>query len=182
VATALLVVTVRTQAPPPVAFEAASLKPADPATPQQLIQFQPGGRRSVVNIPLRGPITTAYSIQATQLVGAPAWVNNDRWNVTAKLPDNLPPVPPGAGPTGHGVTALRALLVDRFKLKVHTEMKEMDIYHLVLAREDRKLGPELKQASDDCTPEGLARRKALPPEQQKPMFCGIQNRGIGSWR
>jgi uncharacterized protein (TIGR03435 family) len=106
VATALLVVTVRTQAGPPVAFEAASLKPADPATPQQLIQFQPGGRRSVVNIPLRGPITTAYSIQATQLVGAPAWVNNDRWNVTAKLPDNLPPVPPGAGPMRPSALAL----------------------------------------------------------------------------
>ena len=46
---------------------------------------------------------------------------------------------------------LRSLLADRFKLKTHTETRELPVYDLVLARSDGRLGPELKPSKSDCS-------------------------------
>jgi uncharacterized protein (TIGR03435 family) len=46
---------------------------------------------------------------------------------------------------------LRALLADRFKLRVHTETREMPIYALVVAREDGRLGANIKPSTADCS-------------------------------
>ena len=45
---------------------------------------------------------------------------------------------------------LRALLAERFKLVVHTEVRESPVYELVLARSDGRLGPALRKAAIDC--------------------------------
>ncbi len=42
---------------------------------------------------------------------------------------------------------MRALLVDRFQLKVHTEMKELPVYSLVVA----KGGPEIQAQATQIT-------------------------------
>jgi uncharacterized protein (TIGR03435 family) len=46
---------------------------------------------------------------------------------------------------------LRSLLADRFKLKTHTESRELPLYDLVLARSDGRLGPDLKPSTSDCS-------------------------------
>ena len=46
--------------------------------------------------------------------------------------------------------AIRNLLKDRFKLVTHTETREMPVYNLVLARNDGRLGPALKESSAEC--------------------------------
>jgi uncharacterized protein (TIGR03435 family) len=43
------------------------------------------------------------------------------------------------------------MLADRFKLKVHSEMREMTVSALVVAREDGKLGPNLRPSMSDCS-------------------------------
>jgi len=45
---------------------------------------------------------------------------------------------------------LQALLADRFKLKVHREMREMNVYALVVG----KSGPKLKESAPDASPMG----------------------------
>jgi uncharacterized protein (TIGR03435 family) len=45
---------------------------------------------------------------------------------------------------------IRGLLADRFKLKVHSETRETQVYALVLARSDGKLGSKLSKTTDDC--------------------------------
>ena len=50
---------------------------------------------------------------------------------------------------------MRALLADRFKLRVHTESRNLLVYHLVRARKDGKLGPRLTRSSKPCV-EGQA--------------------------
>jgi uncharacterized protein (TIGR03435 family) len=45
---------------------------------------------------------------------------------------------------------LQALLAERFKLAVHTEVRQADVYALRLARADGKLGPNLHPAAADC--------------------------------
>ena len=64
---------------------------------------------------------------------------------------------------------VRALIEERFKLKVHREPREIPIYALVRARADGQLGPELKQSATDCEALRAARRKGgPPPEPPKP--------------
>src|SRR4029079_8490682 len=50
-----------------------------------------------------------------------------------------------------GELMLQSLLVERFKLAVHKETRQLPVYALVLARADGKLGLQLKSSSgDDC--------------------------------
>jgi len=158
----------------PVYFEAASIKPSDPAAQGQSIRRQPGGRFNAVNMPARMLITFAYQLQGFQLVGGPSWLPNDRFDIVAKMEGDPPPVLPGTG-ADHMMLALRSFLADRFKLKVHRETREMDIYALTMARPGGKPGPALKPASDACK-QFLASvgRGAPAPGGPPPPICGIQ--------
>lgn len=159
----------------PLYFEAASVKPSDPNTgPGAGIRRQPGGRFNTFNTPVRTLITFAYQIQGYQLVGGPDWIGNARYDVVAKFEGDPPPVRPGTG-ADHMMLATRTLLADRFKLKVHRETRELDIYALMTARPDGKPGPKLKTAADNCSPEAIAaRRGAPPPAPGTGPVCGIQ--------
>ena len=49
---------------------------------------------------------------------------------------------------------LRALLVERFKLTAHVEMREEQVYALVRAKSDGPLGSQLTPSSLDCSKPG----------------------------
>jgi uncharacterized protein (TIGR03435 family) len=79
------------------------------------------------------------------------------------------------------------LLKDRFQLATHLETREQPIYHLVLARADGRLGPNLKATSAECQATIEQRRAAalaaarggppppLPtmPDPNGPVPCGF---------
>jgi uncharacterized protein (TIGR03435 family) len=73
----------------------------------------------------------------------------------------------------------RGLLEDRFKAVVHTESRELPVYTLVLARQDGRLGPGMRQSDVDCGPviaaaqarAAAGERPALPVQGQRPT-CG----------
>ena len=70
---------------------------------------------------------------------------------------------------------VRALLADRFKLKLHTESREQSVFALVLSRRDGRLGERLTASHTDC---------ALPPRNQpfdlaRPNQCGVIAGGPG---
>jgi uncharacterized protein (TIGR03435 family) len=161
----------------PLYFEAASIKPSNPDNPPgQAIRRQPGGRFNTINSPVRMLITFAYQIQGYQLVGGPDWVNSERYDVVAKMEGDPPAVIPGTG-ADHMMLAMRTLLGDRFKLKIHKETRQLDIYALTMARPGGKPGPKLVPARGGCSPEELAARRGAPPPAQggpPPVVCGIQ--------
>ena len=73
---------------------------------------------------------------------------------------------------------LRTLLADRFKLVMHKETKELPIFELVVARQDGKLGPQLRPAAVDCAARAAAaaRGEKPPPASSGPPgpgSCGI---------
>jgi uncharacterized protein (TIGR03435 family) len=72
---------------------------------------------------------------------------------------------------------MRTLLAERFKLAVHPETREMDIYALVVARQDGKLGPALKPTTQDCAAIVAAGRGGPPPgppDSNSPVVCGMR--------
>jgi uncharacterized protein (TIGR03435 family) len=138
-------------AAPAMAFEVASVRPSnpnpDPANPLAQIALmlpQPGGRFTATNTPLRMLIMAAYELkQEAQLAGGPPDLLAAKYDIVATAP--MPTI-------GKELSQLlRGLLADRFKLKMHTETRELPVYDLVLARGDGRLGPELKPSQSDCS-------------------------------
>ena len=166
------------ETPQPLVYEAASVKPNKEGPGESYIRRQPGGRLTAVNFPLRAMVTFAYQLQGFQLVNAPAWLADERFDIVGKLPGDPPPVPPGSGPDPHMI-AMRTLLAERFKLKVHRETQQLDIYALVKARTDGTLGPALRQSSDECERlmKSIVNGGPRPTGPDAP-YCGItQNLG-----
>ena len=138
------------QAPASPAFEVVSVKPSDPksATPFGAIPMvlpQGNGRFSATNVPLRLLVRMAYGVQDFQIDGGPSWQMSQRFDIVAKAEDGF------TGGQQSMMPMVKSLLADRFKLKVHTEMRDMTVSALVIANEEGKLGPHLKPSSSDCS-------------------------------
>ena len=129
-----------------------------------MMGIQPGGRFTATNIPLRGLIRQAYQLQEFQIVGAPDWTNNERFDIVAKAEGDVGRGLPGT--VGPMQMMMQNLLAERFKLVSHRESRELPIYALVLARSDGKLGTQLRPSTVDCTAAG--RGRAGPPPQGPP--------------
>jgi uncharacterized protein (TIGR03435 family) len=136
------------QAPPvpaqKISFEVASVKPNNSGdTGSGLSGPTPGGF-TTTNAPLDWIIGYAFGVRDDQMVGLPAWVHSDRFDIVGKYPSGQPLTPssvPGM---------VQALLTERFGLRTHREMREGAVYALVLARRDGKPGPKLKPNTVDC--------------------------------
>jgi uncharacterized protein (TIGR03435 family) len=155
-----------------VVFEVAAVR----ANKSGLIAAQwddlPGGRFVATNATLRMLIVDAYRIPDRQLVDAPDWTRSERFDVNAKLEREAPIV---RGTAGERQLALRSLLAQRFKLRVHGETRLVPMYALVMARADQKPGPILKSSSTDCSPEGMrARVDAAQAGQAVSGMCGTR--------
>src|SRR5207244_11751684 len=118
----------------PTLFEVATVKENKGGDTNGLQARPPGGRVNATNMPVRFLISYAYTLTPQQLlVGGPGWIDSTRYDVVAKLEGNPPVVPPGSG-IDPARLAMRSLLADRFKLKIHRETREQDLYALVLAK------------------------------------------------
>jgi uncharacterized protein (TIGR03435 family) len=90
-------------------------------------------------------IMAAFGLQQeAQLAGGPPQLLAAKYDITAKAPVAI--IPRKDLPQ-----LLRTLLADRFKLKTHTETRELPIYDLVLARSDGRLGPDLRPSKSECS-------------------------------
>lgn len=153
---------------PELAFEVASVKrsTAGLAGPTRLSMA--GSQFSLPPLPVSTLVTLAYGIPPFQLVGGPGWINSDRFEINAVVPD-IPLPPPTPGQPNPRFLMVRSLLKERFALVVHKETRELPVSYLVMAREDRKLGERLKPSTIDCA--ALAKARAAggpPPEPPKP--------------
>jgi uncharacterized protein (TIGR03435 family) len=65
--------------------------------------------------------------------GVPSWINSERYDIVGETPGEIRP------PNEEVLRMFRALLEDRFKLKIHREQKEVSVYNLVLAKDGAKM-------------------------------------------
>src|SRR6185503_18817252 len=135
---------------PHLQFDVASVKTNKSGPTMMMMRTLPTSF-NVTNVPLRLLISQAYRLSAYQMVGAPAWLDSERFDIVAKSPEGSRP--------DQTMLMLRGLLADRFKLKVHGETRETQVYALTLARSDGRLGPKLSKSTDDCE-KILAERRA----------------------
>ena len=137
-------------------FEVASIKPSNPNPPTPMAaapMILPAlGRLTAQNVTLRMLLMGAYQKQPFEIVGGPPWWNSEKFDINARAAD-------ASGTTDQILGMLQTLLADRFKLKMHTETREVPVYHLVLARGDGKLGQKMKASTASC-PDFKAQQQA----------------------
>jgi uncharacterized protein (TIGR03435 family) len=167
---------------PSPTFDVASVKPNKSGEARARFSVPPG-RLAITNAPLRDIIRTAYQTSDFQVVGLPTWAASERFDIeastrSAQTSPGRPLILGPGGPPLDVLLMLRALLAERFQLRVHTEMRELPAYALVLARRDKRLGAELAPSTIDCealAAAALANPNAppKPPRPGQPPKCGM---------
>ena len=154
-------------------FDVVSIKRVTDIRNRRSVGEQPGGRFVLSGMAIAPAIRTAYPADISDLVGAPDWVNNETYDLTAQA---------GREVSKDQMEAmLRAMLADRFNLAVHYEIQERPVYALMIARADGKLGASIRPSSLDCDAIQAARRagsKDAPPATSNGApACGMSMRG-----
>ena len=133
-----------------------------------LIMFGPDGF-STKNTSLQQVIRLVYGVEDDRIIGAPAWLVSDKYDVEAKEVSNGADDPrklsrnERVSEQGH---MLQAVLVDRLKLVVHRETRDLTVLTLAIA----KGGPKLQESKPGDTypngfngpgPDGVARPRGI---------------------
>ena len=114
-------------------FDVATIKP-NPSGGTRMQGLTMNGRNfRVRNGSLIDLITFAFDVQVNQVVGAPAWAENDRYDIDG-VPDQ-----PGQPNMKQARGMLQKLLTERYKLTIHHEKREMSAYVLSAAKTAPKL-------------------------------------------
>jgi uncharacterized protein (TIGR03435 family) len=125
-------------------FDVASVKANHSGDFRTSFQMLPSGRFVVTNLPLRALVMHAWRLQMFELDGGPDWIGTDRFDIAATAPEGTT--------LDQARLMLRALLAERFKLRTHTEQRELPVYTMTLARTGQ-LGPNVRRSTVDC-PQG----------------------------
>lgn len=130
-------------------FDVVSIRPSPPSAPgastTQRMEQRPDGGFTMINHTVAALIAQAYPPHVpVEIEGLPEWARQDRFDITATAA--------APAPTREvRLAMLRNMLADRFGLVVHVEQREHDVFDLVLARSDGRLGPGLQRLPDvDC--------------------------------
>jgi len=115
---------------PPV-FAVASIRPNNSGARAVSIGAPSPDTFRAQNVWLRFLVQVAWDVKDFQVLGGPGWATSDRYDITAKSTEN-------AGFPEMRLM-LKALLEDRFQLKLHTETRELPIYALVVGKGAVKL-------------------------------------------
>ncbi len=129
----------------PAVFEVATIKPSDPGRPPGKLFTMRGQQVITMNTTLSDLIAFGYRVQARQIIGGPAWMSDDRYDVTGQ------PAAQGQPNEQQFRAMIRALLADRFQLTQHADTRDMPVYALVVAPG----GPKPGLARNDSNPSGL---------------------------
>ena len=167
---------------PETRFDVVSIKPFDAAGGPMRISMTPG-RYDVAGMPLQLVLGQALMVPVDRIIGLPDWITTARYTIAAKVPDG--PAPPARAMA----VMLVNLLKDRFKLATHRETRELPVYNLVFARNDKRFGPAFTETSTECRAAIAARldevRRGGPvPTAPASSSCpsALINPGIASFK
>jgi len=153
---------------PPAVFEVATIKPSAPDT--RGFGRINGNTVNAQGLPLKFLVTFAWDLNANSnddIVGAPAWFDQDKFDIMAKV-SSEEPVKSGPQADSIDFEDLRAmvkqLLIERFQMKAHTEDRPIPAYTLYSVKPKMKTADPT--ARTKCTegpgPDGKDPRRATP--------------------
>jgi uncharacterized protein (TIGR03435 family) len=118
-------------------FEVATIKPNDSGAAQlQGLNVSGNGHNFTTrNSSLTDLIAFAYNVQPKQIIGAPDWMDKDRFDIAA-ISDTE------GMPNGNQLKSMvQKLLADRWKLTIHHDKKELSAFVLTVGKNGQKLTP-----------------------------------------
>jgi uncharacterized protein (TIGR03435 family) len=139
VAIVLLSATLPAQTP---AFDAVSIRTNTSGSFSGGVGPTPGGGIRATNASLQGMILWAYQLNGLELIGGPQWLDQDRFDIVATAS--------GEPDYQRTLAMTRAMIEERFQLKLRKEMRRLPVYALTVARPDGRLGPSLRPSAVDC--------------------------------
>lgn len=141
-------------------FEEASVRRNNSNTDDG--RFRIGGSEhvSLTNVPLRQLIGFAYGKRPFEVVGGPGWIDSQRYDITAKASERVS--------TRQVLPMLRALLSERFGLRLRADNLKRPVYVLMVASPETARSA-LVASSKDC-PEAPAERQPEPVRATKAML------------
>jgi uncharacterized protein (TIGR03435 family) len=151
------------------AFEVVSIKPNvdGPAAGPARVAAD-GDRFIASNAYLKMILQFAYrppsgrTLRNSDIVGGPQWADTDRFDIEAKTSS-------GANPTPEQMRLMmQSMLMDRFRLKAHWEMRQMPTYNLVAAKNGVKA-----KLSNDQSPISIDGQRGVARTIAKPSPAGI---------
>src|SRR5262249_47376876 len=123
----------------------------------------PGGQFRAINMPLKEIIKFAFGIRDEAIIGAPSWVESERYDIVGKT------APVGSEETFYRSTRavalmrlgyqwdatfremVQSMLADQFKLSFHREQKKMGVLALEIARGGDKLHRSAEEGQPQCS-------------------------------
>jgi len=126
------------------AYDVISVKPSKWGCDVMSLNSPPG-RLTIRCYQLRRLLFIAYSIRLDAAIpGMPRWGDSVPFDIDAKADETTTDAMNKLTQREQGNQTqlmLKAILVDRFKLRVHTETREAPVYNLVIAKSGLKLKP-----------------------------------------
>ena len=132
-----------TQATP--TFDVVSIHVVPPDAPmimrsQDFTSILPGGQYVDSRTLLLFMIAFAYDVKnpSSQLVGLPNWAKSQSYAVSAKPAENFPALSPAENQEQVRLM-MRAMLAERFQLRLHTETRQERVFNLNIAKGGLKI-------------------------------------------
>lgn len=150
-------------------FEVAEIKPSGPNTPVRG-GLQPGGRIDLQGLTLKQLLLVSLGLASPNNLGAgnagdllagPKFIDGDRYDIVAKAPADV-------ALSGIDVDAetllgmLRTMLIDRFKIKYHSEERTINVYAMTFQKRDARLKQADPNSRSTCKRTVAANSSGLP--------------------
>jgi uncharacterized protein (TIGR03435 family) len=156
----------------PAAFEVAIIKPTSPGAGEKKLRMAPGGRLEIQAVTLKSLIKIAWDIEDLDAIdneellsGAPKFSEAERYDILATAPANA------SIDLDSMKLMLRALLVERFGLKTHIEIRQVSVLALTASK------PRLTRAATRSRSGCLNAPALFESNSAVPMFS-IQCRNV----
>jgi bla regulator protein BlaR1 len=135
------------------AFATVSIAPSKSPAYKVILMFGPNSFRS--SAPLQQVIRAAYGVEDDRIIGAPDWLNSEKYDFEAREDssgDNDPRKLSFDQNVSEEARMLQQVLAARLKLALHRETRDLSVYALVLAQG----GPKFHESQPgDIYPNGF---------------------------
>lgn len=142
-------------------FEVTTVKPVETHGDITVgTDIDPGGIVKLHSLSLKAMIAEAFNVEYWQIEGSESWMEQTRYEVTGKPPDEIARTMPDTRHTWYTINdpmlreMLQNLLMERFALKVHRSTKPGKVYLLERAGDSLALQPKKNASAEQPAPGG----------------------------